>query len=79
MDVIDDSQRLLAVAQRLGIASFAVRGVLDFLEEAEFISVQYNGALPSRVIDRVPLFGNIYERAGEIWQARKLLRRRSPP
>ena len=70
VDVIDDPRRLYAVADRLGISSLILPRVLGLLEEAEFVSVQYKGEQPSRVIDRVPLFGDVYGGIGEVWRSK---------
>jgi hypothetical protein len=70
VDVIEDPDRIYAVADRLGIPSIVLPSVLDTLEEAEFATVQYQDKRPIKVIDRVPFFGGVYERVGEIWLSR---------
>jgi hypothetical protein len=71
VDVIQEPDRIYAVADRLGIPSMVLPAVLDTLEEAEFATVEYKDKRPIKVMDRVPLFGGVYERVGEIWLARK--------
>jgi len=70
IDIIDDERRLYALADRLGIGGLVLPSVLDLMEEAEFVSVERSQDRIRRVIERVPYFEDIYERFGEIWEAR---------
>jgi len=70
IDIIDDERRLYALADRLGIGGLVLDSVLSLMEQAEFVSVERSQGKVKRVIERVPYFEDIYERFGEIWEAR---------
>ena len=70
VEIISDEQRLLLVADRLGINTLVLPQVLELLEEAEFINVERRGQHFRRLIDRVPYFSDVYSQLGEIWASR---------
>lgn len=68
VDIINDERRLNLLGGRIGIDSLVLPNVLNILEEAEFASIEYNSqGRVKRVSERVPYFGDIYDRLGEIW------------
>ena len=67
VDIIDDEQRLYLLGDRIGINSLVLPTVLELLEEAEFATIERSLGHIKRISERVPYFGNIYDRLGEIW------------
>ena len=70
VDIIDDERRLYLLGDRIGINSLVLPTVLELLEEAEFASIERSQGRIKRISERVPYFGNIYDRLGEIWEDR---------
>jgi hypothetical protein len=69
-EVVDDEERILALADRLGINSLLLPQVVRQLEEAEFISADYTHERVVRIRERVPYFDDLYHRFGELWQSK---------
>lgn len=69
-EVVEDYERLCAVASRLGIDSLILPSVLSVLEEVEFVRVHRAHGRIDRVYESVPYFGNIYGEMGSLWRSR---------
>lgn len=72
-NVVNDIESLKIIsAENLDINVYAFNQVISLLEEAEFIEVDRDQhGNPTRIIERVPLFKNLYEELGAVWRSSK--------
>lgn len=70
-DIIDDAEALHEVAaEELGVEPLLFENILELLQEADFITVRESGST-RRIEERIPRHEDLYERLGEVWEARE--------